>query len=284
MKPASFRYHRPRSLGEALALLAEHGPDAKPIAGGQSLGVMLNMRLAQPAALVDLNALGGLDFVNEKADAVEIGALTRHHTVATSPLVRAACPLLADAAREIGHYAIRTRGTLGGSLAHADPAAQLPLVAVTLGAEIALASRRAERRVAAEDFFLSLMTTALEPDELIISVRFPKKASGERHAYQQFTRRRGDFAIVAVAASLTLDGSQVRTLRLAVGGVEDKPIALDELARRAQGQVADAAWAAKLAAAARETLQPADNPRVPALFRSELVEVLTRRSLVALCQ
>ena len=284
MKPASFRYHRPRSLGEALALLAEHGPDAKPIAGGQSLGVMLNMRLAQPALLVDLNALGELDFVDEKADAVEIGALTRHHTVATSPLVRAACPLLADAAREIGHYAIRTRGTLGGSLAHADPAAQLPLVAVTLGAEIVVAGRRGERRVAAKDFFLSLMTTALEPDELIVSVRFPKKAGGERHAYRQFTRRRGDFAIAAAAVCLLLANSRVKRLRLGIGGVEDRPVVLDQLARHAEGQVADAAWAAKLAAAARDMLQPADNPRVPALFRSELVEVLARRALIALCQ
>lgn len=277
MKPAPFAYHRPRSLADALALLAEHGASARPIAGGQSLGPMMNMRLAQPAQLVDLNALPGLDRVHESADAIEIGALVRHRTIAASPVVGAACPLLAEAAQSIGHYAIRARGTLGGSLAHADPAAQLPLVAVTLGAEIAVAGARGERLVAAKDFFVSLMTTALEPDELIVAVRFPKLLPGERHAYLQFSRRRGDFAIVAVAATLLLDNhSRVKKLRLGVGGVEDKPLALHRLAAQSEGKVADPA---ALAIAARDAVQPTENPRVPAAYRRELVEVLTRRAL-----
>lgn len=281
MKPAPFSYHRPRTLAQALALLAEHGADAKLLAGGQSLGPMMNMRLAQPAQLIDLNALEGLDTIREAGDAIEIGALARHHALAGSALVRARCPLLAEAARSIGHYAIRSRGTLGGSLAHADPAAQLPLVAATLGAEIAMAGPRGERRLAAAKFFMSLMTTALEPGEILVSVRMPKAAPGERHAYLQFSRRRGDFAIVAVAATLLLDSAGlVERLRLGVGGVEDKPVALAELAARARGQAADAAWAAALAAAVRDAVRPIDNPRVPAVYRRELVEVLTRRALL----
>ena len=277
MKPAPFAYHRPRSLGEALALLAEHGADAKVLAGGQSLGPMMNMRLAQPAQLVDLNALAGLDFLRIDENVIEIGALTRHHALAASPLVRAACPLLAEAAQSIGHYAIRARGTLGGSLAHADPAAQLPLVAATLGAEIAAAGPRGERRIPAKDFFISLMTTALEPDEIIVAARFPKAAPREAHAYLQFSRRRGDFAIVAVAATLLLDShNRVKRLRLGIGGVEDKPVALND---RTEGQFANAEWASAVAKSARDAVAPTDNPRVPALYRRELVEVLTRRAL-----
>lgn len=281
MKPAAFHYHRPRTLAQALALLAEHGAEAKLIAGGQSLGPMMNMRLAQPAELVDLNALPDLDFIIEKENVIEIGALARHHALASSPLVRTHCPLLAEAAQSIGHYAIRSRGTLGGSLAHADPAAQLPLVAATLGAEIALAGPRGERRLAAAAFFVSLMTTALEPDEILVSVRFPKAAPGERHAYLHFSRRVGDFAIVAAAVTLLLEGNRVKQLRLGVGGVEDKPVVLAELAARARGKELDPS---ALAAAARDAVEPTENPRVPAVYRRELVEVLTRRALLKVLQ
>jgi len=266
MKPAPFRYHRPSSLAQALGILAEHGADAKVIAGGQSLGPMMNMRLAQPAELVDLNGLEGLENIQDRGGWIEVGALVRHHVLAASPLVRAACPLLAEAARTIGHYAIRSRGTLGGSLAHADPAAQLPLVAATLGAEMAVVGRRGERRVPASEFFVSLMTTVLEPDEILVSARFPKAAPGERHAYQQFSRRQGDFAIAAVAA--TLNSNQ---LRLGIGGVEDKPVVLADL------KSLEPAAAAR---AAREAVHPTENPRVPALYRRELVEVLARRVLL----
>lgn len=268
MKPAPFRYHRPQSLAQALALLAEHG-DAKLIAGGQSLAPMMNMRLAQPAQLVDLNAIAGLDAIDEARDFIEVGALARHHAVATSPLIRKHCPLLAAAAATIGHYAIRSRGTLGGSLAHADPAAQLPLVAATLGAEIAVAGRRGERRVRAREFFVSLMTTVLEPDEIVVSARFPKARAGERHAYLQFSRRSGDFAIVAVACTVR-DGR----LTVGLGGVEDKPVVLDDFSPREKLEV--------IARGARDAVNPTDDPRVPAVFRKELVEALVKRA-VAQC-
>jgi carbon-monoxide dehydrogenase medium subunit len=266
VKPAPFRYHRPASLGEALALLSGHA-DARLIAGGQSLVPMMNMRLVQPAALIDLNAIAGMDSISEKGNFVEIGAMARHHAVASSNLVKTDCPLLAQAARTIGHYAIRSRGTLGGSLAHADPAAQLPLVAVTLGAQIVVAGQRGERRIAAKDFFVSMMTTALEPDEIVVSARFPKAAPGERHAYLQFSRRTGDFAIVAVACTL-LD----KKLRIGLGGAEDKPLVFDDFSSQEKPQA--------IARKVREAVNPAENPRVPALYRKELVEVLVKRAVV----
>lgn len=264
MKPAPFRYHRPESLADALALLSEN-PDAKVIAGGQSLAPMMNMRLVAPAELIDLNAIAGMDAISEQGNFLEIGAMARHHAVANSSLVKTRCPLLAEAAGTIGHYAIRSRGTLGGSLAHADPAAQLPLVAATLSAEIAVAGRRGERRIAARDFFVSLMTTALAPDEIIVAARFPKAAPGERHAYVQFSRRSGDFAIVAVACVL-FD----KKLRIGIGGAEDKPLVFDDF--RSIDPVS-------VAKSVRDAVNPAENPRVPAVFRKELVEVLTRRAV-----
>ena len=268
MKPAPFRYHRPRSLADAVALLSQYS-DSKLIAGGQSLGPMMNMRLVQPAELIDLNAVAGLDFITEKDDFLEIGALACHHAVEKSSLVKKHCPLLAEAAGTIGHYAIRSRGTLGGSLAHADPAAQLPLAAATLGAQIVVHGKRGERRIAAEDFFVSLMTTVLEADEIIVSVRFPKAAAGDRHAYLQFSRRTGDFAIVAVACTL-----QNTKLKIGVGGAEDKPLVFEDFSSQENPEA--------IARKVREAVDPTENPRVPALYRKELVEVLVKRA-VARC-
>ena len=265
MKPAPFRYHRPQSLGEALEILSREG--AKLIAGGQSLAPMMNMRLVSPAELVDLNAIAGMDSISEGKDALEIGAMTRHHTLASSSLVKSFCPLLAEAASTIGHYAIRTRGTLGGSLAHADPAAQIPLVAVTLGAQIVVKGKRGERAVAAGDFFVSLMTTVLEADEIVVAARFPKAPAGARHAYEQFSRRTGDFAIVAVAAVL-----RGKTFHIGVGGAEDKPRVF---------QFSDEKLEA-IPPRVRDAVDPSENPRVPAIFRRELVEVLVKRA-VARC-
>jgi len=268
VKPAPFRYHRPQSLADAIALLSRYS-DSKLIAGGQSLGPMMNMRLVQPADLIDLNAVAGLDFIIEKDDCLEIGALARHHQVANSPVVKKHCALLAEAAGTIGHYAIRSRGTLGGSLAHADPAAQLPLVAATLGAEIVVNGKRGERRIAAKDFFVSMMSTALEPGEIVVSARFPKAGAGDRHAYLQFSRRTGDFAIVAVACML-----QKRKLRIGVGGAEDKPRVLEDFSPEEKPEA--------IANSVREAVDPTESPRVPALYRKELVEVLVKRA-VAKC-
>jgi carbon-monoxide dehydrogenase medium subunit len=284
MKPCAFNYHRPASLDAALALLAEHGDDAKAIAGGQSLAPMMNLRLAQPAELVDLGDLQGMDQLREADGWIEIGALLRHQQLADSELLRRRCPLLAEAAQGIGHYAIRQRGTLGGSLAHADPAAQLPLVAVALGAQLELASRRGRRVVPASEFFVSVMTTALEPDELLVAARFPALAPGEGTAFRVFSRRHGDFAIVSVAASVQVNGGRVARLRLAIGGVEAVAVHLDELAAQQSGRNADAGWIDDVAAKAAGAVQPEDNERIPALYRRELTETLVARALTAALQ
>lgn len=278
MKPAAFSYHRPASLDEALEQLAR-SDNAKVIAGGQSLGPMMNMRLAAPSALVDLNDLTELSYVRVVGDMLEVGALTRHHQVEQSALVRASCPLLAQAARTIGHYAIRQRGTLGGSLAHADPAAQLALVAVTLDARINIVSVRGQRTVRAADFFVGVMATALAPDEVVRSVSFPRVAPGEGTEYQIFNRRHGDFAIVAVAVTVTLREGRVAGLRLGLSGIGPVPVAYEALAGEFAGRMPDAAWIDQLAAAARDAIAPEDDARVPAVYRRELTETLVRRAM-----
>jgi carbon-monoxide dehydrogenase medium subunit len=274
MKPAAFIYHRPSSLDGVLELLTELGDAAKVIAGGQSLGPMLNMRLAAPADLIDLNDLTELAYIRETGDSIEIGALTRHHQIAESPLVSTRCPLLVQAARTIGHYAIRQRGTLGGSLAHADPAAQFALIAATLDAEIDIVSSRGRRILRASEFFLSVMATALEPDEVIQAVRFPKLAANEGTAFRLFNRRHGDFAIVATAVTVVLERERVAQLRIGLCGTGAVPQSLHALARNFTGRVADAAWVDEVSRAVRDAVEPEDDSRIPAIFRKELTETL----------
>lgn len=278
MKPAAFSYHRPSSLEEALERLAQC-EGAKVIAGGQSLGPMMNMRLATPSDLIDLNDLTEFAFIRDRGDALEIGALTRHHQVEEAPLVRQRCPLLAQAARTIGHYAIRQRGTLGGSLAHADPAAQLALVSVTLGAQIDVISVRGKRTIPASEFFLSVMATALEPDEIILSVRFPVVQPQEGTSYQMFSRRHGDFAIVAVAATATLREGRVAALRIGVAGTGPVPVTQEEVAGHYIGEPANGDWTTELAYAVRNAVQPEDDARIPAVYRRELTVTMVERAL-----
>jgi len=279
LKPAAFTYHRPASLDEALALLSDLAPEAKPLAGGQSLGPMLNMRLASPAHLVDLNDLTELGRIRDLGDAIEVGALARHHQLADSALLRQHCPLVAQCAQTIGHYAIRQRGTLGGSLSHADPAAQLALAAITLDATFTLVRRGARRELAAHDFLLAAMTTALSPEEMLLSVRFPKFTVREASALRLFSRRHGDFAIVSVATSVVLDGDRVARLRLGVGGVAPVPQRLDAITRPFEQQPANAAWVAATADAVSQAVQPEDDARVPADYRRELTHTLVTRAL-----
>ncbi len=279
MKPAAFCYHRPSSIDEALEQLAHSGEGAKVIAGGQSLGPMMNMRLAAPSDLIDLNDLTELAYVRDAGDAIEIGALTRHHQVEESALVKDACPLLAQAAQTIGHYAIRQRGTLGGSLAHADPAAQLALVGVTLGAQIRVASLHRERVVPASEFFLSVMATALDSDEIILSVRFPKAAPQEGASFQLFNRRHGDFAIVAVAATVALQENRLARIRLGVAGTGSVPLSLDMIAERFLGGTLDAVRIKELAGLASEAVSPEDDARISAAYRKELTATLVDRAL-----
>lgn len=282
MKPASFDYHRPQTIEAALDLLARYGEAAKPIAGGQSLGPMLNMRLARPEHLVDLNDLVELDYVRETDTELEIGALTRHHRVANAVEVGRSHPLLASAASTIGHYPIRQRGTLGGSLVHADPAAQLPLIAVLGNAKIVIRGQSGTREIEAGDFFKSVMTVDLRYGEMVIAVRFPKLLPGTGWAFDMFSRRRGDFAIVAVAATLRLgDEGHQPVIEMALGGVDAVPLRLDLGDWFENRDITAAGWAREAAAHVAATISPEDNKMVPADFRREIADMLTENVLTA---
>lgn len=281
MKPAAFHYHVPATLAETLTLLAEHGAEAKLLAGGQSLVPSMNFRLARPAHVVDLNELPDLDFMREAGDMIEIGALARHQSLAESQLLARLNPLMARAAGTIGYHAIRTRGTIGGSLAHADPAAQWPLMATLFDATIHVASARGVRSVPATKFFHAVFTTALEPDEIITHISVPRLVPGERWDYRWFSRRAGDFAIVAVAVTVKLDDQgTLRDLRLAVGGVEPYPANMTSRVE-GLGRRLDSGLAEEVAGRVALTLDPMSDDRASSVFRRELVQHLTSDALCA---
>ena len=218
MKPALFDYARPGTLQEVLALLGKHGDDAKLIAGGQSLVPVMNLRLATPALLIDLNGVQELAGIRHEADMLHIGAMTRQRELIASPVIAEHAPLLAQAVPNIGHVQTRSRGTIGGSLSHADPASELPLSMVTLNATFTISSVRGQRIVAAREFFQGAMATALATDEVLTTISFPVAPQGTRAVFRELARRHGDFAIVAVAAQFS-SGS----LTVAVGGLEAVP-------------------------------------------------------------
>ena len=218
MKPPSFRYERPDTVAEALDLLSRHGDEAKVLAGGQSLVPMMSFRLARPEVLVDVNRVGGLDGVAVRDGELHVGTLVRHATLERPVVDDPLGALLAEAAHHVGHLPIRERGTFGGSLAHADPAAEWCLLAVTLSARMVLESARGERVVGAEDFLESTFVTALEADELLREIRLPLLGAGARVGFQEFSRRDGDFAMAAVAVVMTIDGATIREARIGLGG------------------------------------------------------------------
>jgi carbon-monoxide dehydrogenase medium subunit len=224
MKAAVFEYHRPASAEAAVEMLAELGEDAKVLAGGQSLVPVMAMRLGRPEHLVDVNRIGELGGVTRSDGALRVGALTRHRALERDEAIGQAVPLLARAARYIGHFQIRNRGTLGGSLAHADPAAELPAVAVALDAGIEARSVRGSRRIPAADFFVSSFTTALEPDELVTAVHLPVWGPGSGFAVAELARRHGDFAIAGAVCGVQLDGGRIARVALALIGMGSVPI------------------------------------------------------------
>jgi carbon-monoxide dehydrogenase medium subunit len=264
MKPAAFSYERARNVDEAISALARD-PDAKILAGGQSLVPMMNMRLARPSRLVDLNGIRELAAIAAAADGgLTLGAMVRHTELTTSSLVRERAPLIAAAAAHIGHRAIRNRGTLGGSIAHADPAAELPAVLLALDATIVVAGPAGRRRFAAGAFFVGLLTTELAQDEIVVGVEIPPSPPG--WGFAELTRRAGDFAIAGVAGVLGHDG----LARLAGFGVDDRPIRL----RGAEAALASGDARAAGGAAAGEA-HPADDVHASAEYRRHLVSVLT---------
>ena len=259
MKPAAFTYHAPRSLDEALALLALHGDEGKLLAGGQSLVPAMNFRLARPAVLIDINRIVALDFLRSEGGWLRIGALIRHvafeRYVAPGPLGA----LLPRVARDVAHLPIRVRGTFAGSLAHADPAAEWSLVAATLGATIVAQSGAGERTVPADGFFRTAFTTALRPDELITEVRLPLLGDAWRCGFMEFSRRKGDFALAMALAALRLEGDLIVEARIGVGGAEHRPRRIEAAEQILVGETGRPEVLAEAGAAVAAALEPASD-------------------------
>lgn len=281
VKPASFEYHAPSSIDEALALLVRYGGEARLLAGGQSLVPMMNFRLVAPAALIDLNRVAGLDAIVADGPTVRIGAMTRQRTLEFSPLIAAHLPLLQHAIRCIGHLPTRSRGTIGGSLAHADPAAELPMVLRALDGEVVARGPGGERRIAAADLFVSPLTTALAPDEILTEIRLPAMAAGTGCAIEEFARRHGDFALAAVVAVVAPAASGRRLVRLATGGIGPVPQRLREAESILEQQGFDAEAIEAAAAKAAETVEPLADHHASADFRRHLTRVLSKRAAIA---
>jgi carbon-monoxide dehydrogenase medium subunit len=275
VKPARFSYEAPTTVAGVLAALAARGEAAKIIAGGQSLAPMMNMRIAQPGHLIDINRVADLAQVRLDGGHLVCGALVRHADLARHELVRKHAPMLAHAAETIGHYAIRQRGTLGGSLAHADPAAQLPLVAVALDAKIEIAAEAGRRTVPGPEFFSSIFTTVLEPHELLVCVHLPV-GPPRGWGFRLFARRAGDFALALVACSLVRTPAGVSEVKIAVGGIAPTPVRLDRAVEAGSG---DAAWLVRSARAVAAAAPIEENERSSVEYRRELVEALAHDAL-----
>lgn len=282
MKAPSFAYAKPRSLDETFALAARHGADTKLLAGGQTLLATLNMRLSSPALLIDITGLPGLAGITVKGSTLRIGALTTHRAIERSPEVARHLPLLAQAAPHIAHVAIRNAGTLGGSLAHADPAAEWPACCIALDAVVVIASQRGERRVKAREFHRGLFETALGVGDLITAVEFPIPGAGYRSAFLELARRHGDYAIVGVAALANVGGAVLSDVRLAFIGGGATPILARGAMTAIEGKKAGAeATAAAQGALARDLAPSGDLNGSPAT-KLHLARVLCGRALTAL--
>lgn len=282
MKPAPFEYFDPPTVAEAIALLKEHGGDAKVLAGGQSLMPLLNMRLARPQVVIDLNRVAGLDYIREENGWIAIGALTRQRAVERSELVRTRQPLLHAATRFIAHPQIRNRGTVGGSLAHADPAAEYPAVALALDAELVATGPGGVRVISASDFFVTYLTTALEPAEVLTEARVLVLPARTGWSFQEVSRRHGDFALAGVAATLTLDrGGVCSASRIALFGVASTPVRAREAEELLVGSKPDERLLAEAAQRAAAGLDaPLSDVHASEEYRRHLAKVLTHRALV----
>ncbi len=281
MKPAPFEYFAPVELQEALDLLERYGDEAKILAGGQSLMPLMNLRLARPGLIIDINRLSSLDTITATPEGgLTIGALSRQRALERSKIVQEQNPILAAAMPLIGHFQIRNRGTIGGSLVHADPAAELPAVSLLLGAEFLLRSKSAVRVVPAAEFFLSYLTTAIRPAELLTEIRLPKWPSGEAWAVQEIARRKGDFALIGVALRAELDGEEtVQKAVIVMFGVDSKPLRMERAEAVLKGRRISEAFLRELSGVVAEELEPDSDIHASAAYRKEVGGVLVRRAL-----
>ena len=280
MYPAAFDYHAPASVDDALRLLGTLGDDAKLLAGGHSLIPILKLRFAQPAHLIDIRRIPGLSGIREDGDAVVIGATTTHRAVEHSDLLKKLVPILPEAAAHIGDPLVRNVGTIGGSLAHADPGADLPAVVLALGAELRTASARGGRTIAADDFFIGLLTSALEPDELLVEVRVPRVRGRGGMAYEKHPHPASGYALAGVAAVVSLDGAgAVTAARVAITGVGERAMRVPAVERALAGAGSDAGSLDQAAGAIADDVEPRDDLQGSAEYKRELLRVVARRAI-----
>ena len=280
MKPPPFEYFDPTTIDETVSVLQQYGDDAKVLAGGQSLMPLLNFRLARPTAVVDINGVKELDYLRKEDGWLAIGALVRQRAAELSGLVADSCPMLAEALPLIGHFQIRNRGTIAGSLAHADPAAELGAVAVVLGAELRIKGPHEDRRIPAEQFFVSYLTTALAPNELLVEVRFPTARPRTGYAFAEFARRHGDFALVGVAAVVEQDQARrCSDVRLAFTGIGPVPLLFTDEKGQLRGEPITAEAVNSCAERVTADLKPESDLHASSEYRRELAVVLAERAL-----
>jgi aerobic carbon-monoxide dehydrogenase medium subunit len=281
MKLPPFDYARPSTLAEAVALLAAHGGEAKPLAGGQSLVPMLAFRVAAPALVVDLGKLDELAQIRISGAGVALGAMVRWRDILADARLRDAHPLLVAAVDHVAHYQIRNRGTVGGSLAHADPAAELPCIAVTCEAEIVALGKAGPRSIAAADFFLGPLSTALKPDEIITELRLPAWPARRRFGFTEFSRRHGDFALAAAAAFYDRDGGKAHNAHIGVIGAADRPVRLAAAEAVVNGNGLDDKATVATAEAARAAIDPPADIHAGSAYRRALIGTMIERALSA---
>ncbi len=282
MKPPPFSYHDPKTVAEVIGLLSRLD-NAKLLAGGQSLMPMLNFRYVQPDHIIDLNRVEGLSYIRETADGMEVGAMTRQRDLEFSELVEKRFPLMHEAVRSLGHRQTRNRGTIGGSLCHLDPSAELVSCAMTLDAVVVVEGPAGPREIAFRDFPLGYLTPAVEPNEVLTAIRFAAWPPGHGYAFEEFARRHGDFAIVSAAVLLQTDGAgRITRAAVTLGGMGATPVRADELEAALVGQAPDAAFLRQACESCRR-LDALDDVHAPASYRQHLATVMSRRALEKAC-
>ncbi|MDE3074768.1 MAG: xanthine dehydrogenase family protein subunit M [Chloroflexota bacterium] len=279
MKPAPFDYHRAEDVQHAVQLLGQLGPDAKLLAGGQSLVPLMNFRLARPSALIDLNHVPGLAYIRRDGGRLRLGALARHAQVEGAPAAAEACPILAEAMKQVGHAAIRARGTVGGSIAHADPAAELPLLAVVFDGQVAVQAETGQRTIDARDFFVDALLTALEPHEMVVEVSLDSSRPWTGSAFLELSRRHGDFAIVSAAVLIEEREGRCRDVRIAIGGANPVPFRATLAEGSLREQKPTGADLREAAALAAQRCDPPSDVHGSSDYRRQLVRVLVYRAL-----
>jgi carbon-monoxide dehydrogenase medium subunit len=279
MKPPPFEYLAADSVDAAVQALADSGGDGKIIAGGQSLLPMLNFRLLRPSVLVDINRIPDLAYVRDDGDRIRIGPLTRHHALEISNIVETQLPVLHEAMGYVAHLAIRNRGTIGGSLSHADPAAELPMMSLLLDARLEVQSPAGRRTIEAQDFFLGALTTALEDGEMLVEVNLPKLRKGTGWAFEEVARRSGDFALACVAVTLSHDDGKISDVRIGMMGVGETPMRATEAERLLAGQRYSADVVAAAVEAIRVAVEPNTDLHASSAYRRHLVGILAQRAI-----